>query len=124
MPPLRGGRVVNVDDVVRERIEAARRKAEQEKQRRAELAEARRHGLAKRHAAKLRAVPRMRPVSDQLAAPGTVREVVAYAIDDWLESTAPTGNSGAAWSSVDIAEHVVLQLEASGYRIAGPGTAS
>jgi regulator of protease activity HflC (stomatin/prohibitin superfamily) len=45
---------VNVDDVIRERIEQARIKAEREKRRRAELAEARRHGLAARHAAKLR----------------------------------------------------------------------
>jgi hypothetical protein len=44
---------VDVNDVVRERIEQARRKAEAEKQRRAELAEARRAGLAARHARKL-----------------------------------------------------------------------
>jgi hypothetical protein len=44
---------VDVNDVVRERIEAARRKAELEKRRRAELAAARRAGLARRHAAKL-----------------------------------------------------------------------
>ena len=47
---------MNVDDVVRERIERARLKAEAEKQRRAELAAARRRGLAARHAAKLRAL--------------------------------------------------------------------
>lgn len=111
---------MNVDDVVRERIEAARRKAEADKRRRAELAEARRHGLAKRHAAKLRTVPRMRPIPDQPAAPGTVREVVAYAIDDWLESTAPTEDTATTWSSVDIAEHVMRCLERSGYRVAGP----
>ncbi|MFE5139271.1 hypothetical protein ACFRDV_16610 [Streptomyces fagopyri] len=45
---------MNVDDVVRERIEQARRKAEEEKRRRAELAAARRRGLAFRHAARLR----------------------------------------------------------------------
>jgi hypothetical protein len=45
---------VDVNDVVRERIEQARRKAEAEKQRRAELAAARRKGLAYRHAQKLR----------------------------------------------------------------------
>lgn len=45
---------MDVNDLVRERIEAARRKAELEKQRRAELAEARKRGLARRHAQKLR----------------------------------------------------------------------
>jgi hypothetical protein len=45
---------VDVNDVVRERIEAARRKAEAEKQRRAELAAARKRGLAYRHAQRLR----------------------------------------------------------------------
>ncbi|MEU5195231.1 hypothetical protein AB0G86_14415 [Streptomyces scabiei] len=45
---------MNVEDVIRERIEQARIKAEREKRRRAELAEARRAGLARRHAAKLR----------------------------------------------------------------------
>ncbi|WP_406462323.1 hypothetical protein OH768_44220 [Streptomyces sp. NBC_01622] len=47
---------MNVDDVVRERIERARLKAEAEKLRRAELAAARRRGLAARHAQKLRAL--------------------------------------------------------------------
>jgi hypothetical protein len=47
---------VNVDDVVQARIDAARRKAEAGKLRRAELATARRRGLAARHAAKLRAL--------------------------------------------------------------------
>lgn len=45
---------MNVDDVIAERIEQARIKAEREKRRRAELAAARRRGLAHRHAAKLR----------------------------------------------------------------------
>ncbi|KUN03952.1 hypothetical protein AQI95_21165 [Streptomyces yokosukanensis] len=45
---------MNVDDVIRERIEQARIKAEREKRRREELAEARRIGVARRHAAKLR----------------------------------------------------------------------
>ncbi|MFJ9376827.1 hypothetical protein [Streptomyces sp. NPDC101455] len=45
---------MNVDDVIRERIAAAARKAEQAKQARAELAAARTRGLARRHAAKLR----------------------------------------------------------------------
>ncbi|MGP4008175.1 hypothetical protein [Streptomyces sp. 4N124] len=45
---------MNVDDVIRERIEAARRKAENDKRRREELAAARTKGLARRHAAKLR----------------------------------------------------------------------
>lgn len=44
---------MNVDDVVRTRIAAAAQKAEQEKQQRAELAAARRAGLARRHAQKL-----------------------------------------------------------------------
>lgn len=45
---------MNVDDVVRAKIQAAQRRAANKKQRRAELAEARQHGLARRHAQKLR----------------------------------------------------------------------
>jgi hypothetical protein len=45
---------MNVDDIIRERIEAARRKAENDKRRREELAAARAAGLAKRHVQKLR----------------------------------------------------------------------
>ncbi|MFF3912668.1 hypothetical protein ACFYZB_04155 [Streptomyces sp. NPDC001852] len=44
---------MNVDDVIAERIEAARRKAEDAKRRRAELAAARTAGVARRHTAKL-----------------------------------------------------------------------
>lgn len=65
---------------------------------------------------------RVVPVSP--AAPASVREVIAWAVDDWLERTAPTTPEGGTWSSVDIAGHVMRQLEASGYRIAGPGPAS
>ncbi|MFI1148707.1 hypothetical protein [Streptomyces sp. NPDC020817] len=45
---------MNVDDIVAERIEQARRKAAARKRAREELAEARRRGLAQRHAQKLR----------------------------------------------------------------------
>ncbi|MGW2584512.1 hypothetical protein ACWCYZ_24835 [Streptomyces virginiae] len=45
---------MNVNDIVAERIEQARVKAEQKKRRRAALAEARQHGLQARHTAKLR----------------------------------------------------------------------
>jgi hypothetical protein len=45
---------VNVDDVVAEKIAAAKRKAENAKRRRAALAANRQRGLALRHAAKLR----------------------------------------------------------------------
>lgn len=45
---------MNVDDVVAEKIAAARRKAEAAKRQRAALAAARQRGLALRHAAKLR----------------------------------------------------------------------
>ncbi|MFG3235002.1 hypothetical protein ACGFZG_25000 [Streptomyces antibioticus] len=45
---------MNVDDVIAERIAAAKWRAAQKKKRRAELAEARRAGLAARHAQKLR----------------------------------------------------------------------
>lgn len=62
----------------------------------------------------------LRLIPDSPAALGTVREVIAWAVDDWLESTAPTTPEGGTWSSADIAEHVMQQLEASGYRIAGP----
>ncbi|MFC8724309.1 hypothetical protein [Streptomyces bacillaris] len=44
---------MNVNDIVAEKIEAARRKSANNKRRREELAEARRHGLARRHAQKL-----------------------------------------------------------------------
>lgn len=45
---------MNVDDVVAEKIAAARARAEAAKRRRAALAAARKRGLAIRHAAKLR----------------------------------------------------------------------
>lgn len=45
---------MNVDDVIRERIEAARRRSAAEKERRTRLAAARARGLARRHAQKLR----------------------------------------------------------------------
>ncbi|MCX4824887.1 hypothetical protein OG883_34545 [Streptomyces sp. NBC_01142] len=45
---------MDVNDVVQERIAAARRKAENDKRRREELAAARKRGLAYRHAQKLR----------------------------------------------------------------------
>jgi hypothetical protein len=44
---------MNVNDIVAARIEAARRKAENEKRQREELAAARAAGVAKRHAQKL-----------------------------------------------------------------------
>lgn len=50
-------------------------------------------------------------------APGSVHEVVAWAIDDWLEHTAPTDDMATTWSSVDIAKHVMQCLERSGYHI-------
>lgn len=49
---------MNVDDVVAEKIEAARIRIAAAKQRREELAAARRRGLAARHAAKLRHLAR------------------------------------------------------------------
>ncbi|MFF2384062.1 hypothetical protein [Streptomyces sp. NPDC058108] len=59
---------MNVDDVVAEKIAAAARKAAAEKQRRAELAAARRAGLARRHAQKLRNLARS-AYSNQSVAP-------------------------------------------------------
>ncbi|HZX38100.1 MAG TPA: hypothetical protein VFF37_07180 [Streptomyces sp.] len=47
---------MNVDDIVAERIAAARARIEANKRRRAALAAARQRGLALRHAAKLRAL--------------------------------------------------------------------
>lgn len=44
----------HVEEQVQARIAEAKRKAEQRKRRRAELQEARRHGLEARHAAKMR----------------------------------------------------------------------
>lgn len=46
--------MTDVNDLVQGRIAAARRKAEEKRLRRAELAEHRRHGLEARHAAKMR----------------------------------------------------------------------
>ncbi|MFF5919560.1 hypothetical protein ACFY8C_14560 [Streptomyces flavochromogenes] len=45
---------MNVDDIVRARVAEAKRKAEQRKRRREELAERRKYGLQARHAAKMR----------------------------------------------------------------------
>ncbi|WDT90771.1 hypothetical protein H0E86_03920 [Streptomyces sp. SCSIO-PteL053] len=44
---------MNTEDLVQERIAAARRKIANDKRRREELAEARRHGIAARHRQKL-----------------------------------------------------------------------
>jgi hypothetical protein len=67
-------------------------------------------------------VTNLRLIPDTPAAPGTVREVIAWAIDDWLESTAPTddqpGGEATTWCTADIAEHVIRQMEAAGCRIA------
>lgn len=52
---------MNVDDVVQERIEAARRRIARQKRQRAELAEARQYGLRVRHAAKMRRYNREAP---------------------------------------------------------------
>jgi hypothetical protein len=65
-------------------------------------------------------VTNLRSIPASPAAPASVREVIAWAVDDWLERTAPTEETGSVWSSVDIAEHVVQHLEQSGYRIAAP----
>lgn len=51
-PPLEA--LMNVNDIVQERIDAARRKTAAKKRARQELAEARNCGLEARHAAKLR----------------------------------------------------------------------
>lgn len=48
------GRIVNVDDIVAEKIAAARRRAEAAKARRTALNAARQRGLAHRHAQRLR----------------------------------------------------------------------
>lgn len=46
----------HVEAQITARIQAARRRTEDMRRQRAELAEARRHGIARRHAAKLRAL--------------------------------------------------------------------
>ncbi|MFD0117664.1 hypothetical protein ACFVZL_19890 [Streptomyces sp. NPDC058320] len=51
----------HVEEQIAARIAEARRKAEAKKRRRAELAEARTHGLASRHAAKMRRWDREAP---------------------------------------------------------------
>ncbi|MEV3847921.1 hypothetical protein AB0J30_14135 [Streptomyces microflavus] len=52
---------MDVNDIVQERIAAARRKIANDKRRRAELAEARKHGLAARHRQKLAHLSRYTP---------------------------------------------------------------
>ncbi|MGW7440608.1 hypothetical protein [Streptomyces sp. NPDC054849] len=59
---------MDVDDIVRARIEAARRKATEEKKARAAFAAARSKGLARRHAAKLRHLAET--AADTTKAPG------------------------------------------------------
>lgn len=49
---------MNVEDLIQERIEAARRRVAAEKERRARFATARARGLAQRHAARLRNLAR------------------------------------------------------------------
>jgi hypothetical protein len=69
---------MNVDDIVAARVEAARRKAANDKRRREELAAARTKGLARRHAAKLRRLaekgwelaPTLNPDNQSYAASG------------------------------------------------------
>jgi hypothetical protein len=60
---------VNVNDLVRIRIEDAARKVEAARRRRAELDAARKRGLAQRHAAKLRAQAARRPEPPGVATP-------------------------------------------------------
>lgn len=50
---------MNVNDIVAARIAAARRRTEEEQRRRTELAAARKTGLARRHAQKLRRLAEM-----------------------------------------------------------------
>lgn len=52
---------MNVNDVVAEKVEAARRKIAADKKRREELAEARKHGIAARHRQKLARLSRYSP---------------------------------------------------------------
>ncbi|EGE43195.1 hypothetical protein GTY83_19175 [Streptomyces sp. SID4928] len=59
---------MNVEDVVQERIAAARRRIANDKKRREELAEARKHGIAARHRQKLARLSRYSP--DTREAPG------------------------------------------------------
>lgn len=55
---------MNVDDLIRERIAAAARRAEAAKRRRAAFAAARQRGLAARHAQKLRNLNRGEAATD------------------------------------------------------------
>ncbi|MEU3835573.1 hypothetical protein [Streptomyces microflavus] len=59
---------MDINDVVEERIAAARRKIANDKRRREELAEARKNGIARRHAQKLARLSRYSP--DTREAPG------------------------------------------------------
>ncbi|MFF7158127.1 hypothetical protein [Streptomyces sp. NPDC008139] len=59
---------MNVEDVIAERIAAARRKAERERAERLARRKARARGLAQRHAAKLRHLAQSKPPDDPAAA--------------------------------------------------------
>ncbi|WP_432170941.1 hypothetical protein [Streptomyces sp. 1222.5] len=61
-PPARA---MNVDDVVAEKIAAARARAEAAKRRRAAFTAARQRGLAARHAAKLRRFVESTPTTNK-----------------------------------------------------------
>ncbi|MFE2828475.1 hypothetical protein [Streptomyces sp. NPDC059271] len=61
---------MNVDDVIAEQIERARQRIERERRQRADLALARRAGLARRHAQKLRNLARSPLSNGSLAASG------------------------------------------------------
>ncbi|MEV5792678.1 hypothetical protein [Streptomyces sp. NPDC052192] len=61
---------MDVNDVVAEQIERARQRIERERRRRAEMALARRAGLARRHAQKLANLARSPLDNDSLAASG------------------------------------------------------
>ncbi|MFG2473538.1 hypothetical protein [Streptomyces fagopyri] len=61
---------MNVDDVVREQIDRARRRAEEQRRQRAELAAARRRGLGFRHSQRLRNLAASPYFNGSLAASG------------------------------------------------------
>ncbi|MFF4823131.1 hypothetical protein ACFY20_08850 [Streptomyces sp. NPDC001312] len=69
---------MNVEDVIRARIEAARQKAEREKRQREELAAARTAGLAHRHAQRLRNQASRRP-TEETPMPSAVRSTLCPA---------------------------------------------
>ncbi|MER5209425.1 hypothetical protein ABT063_02195 [Streptomyces sp. NPDC002838] len=93
---------MNVDDVIAEKIAAARARAEAAKRRRAAFAAARNRGLALRHAAKLRNQASAR-TTDGSATPTAGAATAGF-------NVTPANDSGPAGTSVEDPDDVVIEV--------------